>query len=516
MWCAVAVTTDVTNISTYAFTPLEGLKELRGELQGLCAALELKGTILLAPEGINLFVAGSAESVAALVTRLRALPGLADLQPKVSLSRDQPFRRMLVRLKKEIIAFGVEGVDPARRTSPKLAPRELKRWFEEGRDFVMMDTRNDYEVRLGTFRTALVPEMRTFREFPAAVARLPEELKDRPVVIFCTGGIRCEKAGPFLEQQGFRNVHQLDGGILKYFEECGGEHYDGDCFVFDHRVGVDPALRETSHGVCFACQTPLEEEELADPRTVAGVSCPYCHRDSAEQAARRREELQEALLRVASPLPGAEPQEGRRPLPMPAACDRMPLLDALCGRFPGSSREEWRERCEAGRIVRPNGEPRGVDHIVRAGERLFHILPAAAEPPVRADLRVVHEDESILVLEKPAPLPMHSCGRFHRNTLQHLLKLAYQPAPSPRPVHRLDANTSGLVVLARTRHVARLLQRAFEQGEVEKTYLCRVVSAPAAERFTCELPIHSAPGPLGLHLADENGDLPAYTDFGFC
>jgi predicted sulfurtransferase len=183
---------------------------------------------------------------------------------------------MLVRLKKEIIAFGVEGIDPARRTSPKLSARELKQWLDEGRPVTLLDTRNDYEVRLGTFRHALPIGVDHFRDFPAAVRRLPDTLKEQPIVMFCTGGIRCEKAGPFMEREGFRQIYQLDGGILKYFEECGGAHYDGECFVFDQRVGVDPALHETDSVVCFGCQSPLTEAEQEDPRYVPGRTCPYC------------------------------------------------------------------------------------------------------------------------------------------------------------------------------------------------------------------------------------------------
>ncbi|HSP42812.1 MAG TPA: rhodanese-like domain-containing protein, partial [Luteolibacter sp.] len=218
---------SVTNISCYRFAPLGGLKALRAELLESCNAWQLKGTILLSPEGINLFVAGAAESIDRLIARLRAIPGLESLTPKISLSETQPFNRMLVRLKKEIIAFGVDAVRPADRTSPKIAPRELKRWLDEGRPVTLLDTRNDYEVKLGTFKGAIDPDIKTFRSFPEAVRKLPAELKERPVVMFCTGGIRCEKAGPFMEMEGFREIYQLDGGILKYFEECGGEHYEG-------------------------------------------------------------------------------------------------------------------------------------------------------------------------------------------------------------------------------------------------------------------------------------------------
>ena len=201
------------------------MKELREDLLALCKGAGLKGTILLSVEGVNLFVAGSAEAVSKLMARLRAIAGLEDFEGKVSESEDQPFRRMLVRIKKEIISFGVEGVEPGKRTSPKLSAKELKRWLDEGRQITLLDTRNDYEVKLGTFKGAVVPDIRTFREFPKAVRELPESMKDETVVMFCTGGIRCEKAGPFMEMEGFKNIYQLDGGILKYFEECGGDHY---------------------------------------------------------------------------------------------------------------------------------------------------------------------------------------------------------------------------------------------------------------------------------------------------
>jgi UPF0176 protein len=267
---------DIVNLSAYRFTPLTDLPALKQRLLQFCLERGLRGTILLSTEGINLFVAGRRESADALVATLHGIEGLETLTPKESFSEKQPFSRMLVKIKKEIIAFGIEGVDPARRPSPKLSARELKQWLDEGRPVTLLDTRNDYEVRLGTFRGAIDPRIESFRDFPSAVAKLPEELKEQPIVMFCTGGIRCEKAGPFMEQVGFKNVHQLDGGILKYFEECGGAHYDGECFVFDQRVGVDPQLRETNTVMCFRCQNPLTESEQADPRYQPAVSCPYC------------------------------------------------------------------------------------------------------------------------------------------------------------------------------------------------------------------------------------------------
>jgi UPF0176 protein len=276
------------NLSVYKFTPLENLPALRQHLIDFARIHNLKGTILLSTEGINLFVAGLRADVDALTAELRTLPGLGDLTPKESISEEQPFNRMLVKIKKEIIAFGVEGIDPARQPSAKLAPRTLKQWLDEGREITLLDTRNDYEIRLGTFRGAVPAGIDNFRDFPEAVSRLQPELKEKPIVMFCTGGIRCEKAGPFMAREGF-NVFQLDGGILKYFEECGGAHYDGECFVFDKRVGVDPALQETDSVLCFACQMPLTSAEQRHPHYVPDVSCPHCFGRSQRSASRAQQ-----------------------------------------------------------------------------------------------------------------------------------------------------------------------------------------------------------------------------------
>jgi predicted sulfurtransferase len=235
-----------TNIAAYKFTALTDLKPLRERLLAQCKEWQLKGSILLSTEGINLFVAGTPDRITQLLAGLRAVPGLADLDPKFSGSSTQPFTRMLVKIKKEIIAFGVEGINPAVRTSAKLSAQTLKQWLDEDRPLTLLDTRNDYEIELGTFKNAIPIGVAHFRQFPEAVQRLTETMKDQPVVMFCTGGIRCEKAGLFMEREGFRHIFQLDGGILKYFEECGGAHYNGECFVFDKRVTLDPDLRPSN------------------------------------------------------------------------------------------------------------------------------------------------------------------------------------------------------------------------------------------------------------------------------
>ena len=264
------------NISSYRFAPLAGLPALRERLLSLCLAASLKGTILLSPEGINFFISGTRAEADRLLTELQSVPGLENLSLKESSSAEQPFNRMLVKIKKEIIAFGVDGIDPARRPAAKLPPATLKQWLDEGRRVTLLDTRNDYEVRMGTFRGAIPAGIGQFRDFPKAVRRLPDDLKEQPVVMFCTGGIRCEKAGPFMEREGFQNVFQLDGGILSYFEQCGAAHYEGECFVFDRRVGLDASLRETGSAMCFNCQMPLTAEEQRHPHYIREQSCPHC------------------------------------------------------------------------------------------------------------------------------------------------------------------------------------------------------------------------------------------------
>lgn len=504
--------TMVTNLAAYRFVELTGLKELREELLGLCKDEGLKGTILLSVEGVNLFVAGAAEGISKLMGRLRKIPGLEDFEGKISESDDQPFRRMLVRIKKEIISFGVEGVEPGRRTSPKLQAKELKKWLDEGRKITLLDTRNDYEVKLGTFKGAIVPEIRTFREFPKAVGELPEEMKEETVVMFCTGGIRCEKAGPFMEMEGFKNIYQLDGGILKYFEECGGDYYDGECFVFDQRVGVDPALRETDTAVCYACQAPLDAQDQEDVRYVEGVSCPHCFKPELEQMAGRIAEAQARLDEVCKVLPGSVARENRRPVNVPAKYDKWMLADLLAEQFPQVSREDWEKRCADERFVSYGGKVRGADHVVRAGERILQIFPPEVEPDVATGIRILWEDEALVMIEKPAPLPMHASGRFHRNTLQYLLNQVYEPKYL-RPVHRLDANTKGLVLFARTRHFCRIMQRQFIEGKVEKLYRARVQGRPEWDERICEAPIsRDVEGPGGRSVDEEDG-LPAKTEF---
>ncbi|HVU28336.1 MAG TPA: RluA family pseudouridine synthase [Verrucomicrobiae bacterium] len=502
----------IANIAAYKFAALMELRPLRARLLALCKNWNLKGTILLSVEGINLFVAGEREKIDRLLAELRSIPGLGDLTPKFSETNHQPFTRMLVRLKKEIIAFGVEGIEPAKRTSPKLSACELKQWLDEGRPVTLLDTRNDYEVKLGTFKNALPIGIDHFRDFPAAVAKLPPQMKEQPIVMFCTGGIRCEKAGPFMEREGFKHIFQLDGGILKYFEECGGAHYDGECFVFDQRVGLDPSLQETDSTQCFRCQTPLNEADQKDSRYVPGQSCPFCFKTPAEQMAANIARRHAEIARVTSPLPGSAPYDHFKPINVPADCDNRTLLTALCRVVKNVSAAEWEKEFARGLVLNTKHEPVTATQIVRAGERFLHKFPGVTEPDVNARVEILHEDEALIVLNKPAPLPMHAGGRFYRNTLQHVLNAVYHPQ-KPHPAHRLDANTTGVVLVARTRHFAGKLQPQFTRGQVEKIYFVRVKGSPTEKEFFCVAPISTDAGKIGSRQVALNGGLNARTEF---
>jgi UPF0176 protein len=500
------------NIAAYKFVSLSDLHSLRTRLLALCRSWELKGTILLSAEGINLFVAGERGKIDLLLAELRGIPGLEDLQLKVSETEHQPFTRMLVRVKKEIIAFGVEGINPGKHTSPKLAARELKQWLDEGRPVTLLDTRNDYEVKLGTFKNARPIGIDHFREFPDAVRKLPPELKEQPIVMFCTGGIRCEKAGPFMEREGFKNIFQLDGGILKYFEQCGGAHYDGECFVFDQRVGLDPSLQETESTQCFRCLTPLTEVDQKDARYISGQSCPYCFKSPAEQMALNIAQRHAAIRRAITPLPGSQPRDNFKPVNVPEDCDGKTLLQTLCRIVAHVPVSYWEGECARGLLVNLKREVISAKQIVRAGERYLHKFPGVIEPDVDGRVEILHEDEALIVLKKPAPLPMHAGGRFYRNTLQHILNEAYHPQ-KPHPAHRLDANTTGVLLVTRTRHFAGKLQPQFARGDVKKFYLVRVQGEPPEAVFSCDAPISGKSGKLGSREVDFESGLEARTEF---
>jgi UPF0176 protein len=237
------------NLSAYKFIalPLDTLSLLKEQLAQSASTHAIMGTILLSTEGINLFVAGTPASITQFTDAISSIPAFSDLVYKKSESDDLPFRRMRVRIKKEIIYMNQPDIEPEKETAPYVEPAELKQWYAENRDMVILDTRNTYEFDVGTFDGATHLNIENFSDFPDAVATLPDAMKTKPIVTFCTGGIRCEKAAAYLMKQGFTNVWQLKGGILNYFEQCGDAYFQGNCFVFDARRAVDAGLEEVKN-----------------------------------------------------------------------------------------------------------------------------------------------------------------------------------------------------------------------------------------------------------------------------
>lgn len=238
---------SIVNIASYRFVGLDDLPRLRESILSQALADELRGTVLLAPEGINLFLAGTADHIRSFLAWLEQDPRFAGLEVKYSYSETVPFRKMLVKIKREIIRMDHPSIRPEGGRAPAVDSRTLQRWLQNGHDdngteIVLVDTRNAFEVDAGTFEGALDFRIDKFTQFPTAVMENRNALEGKTVVTFCTGGIRCEKAALYMADAGIANVYQLEGGILKYFEETGGDRYRGDCFVFDDRIALDPAL----------------------------------------------------------------------------------------------------------------------------------------------------------------------------------------------------------------------------------------------------------------------------------
>ncbi|MFD1328070.1 oxygen-dependent tRNA uridine(34) hydroxylase TrhO [Mycoplana ramosa] len=275
----------------YHFVSVPRFADLRAPLQALCEDHGVRGTLLLAHEGINGTIAGPETGVRAVLSFLRAQPEFAALEHKESQAAEMPFLRMKVRLKREIVTMGVEDIDPNRVVGTYVAPKDWNALISDP-DTIVIDTRNDYETAIGIFKGAVDPQTKTFREFPEWV-RNHTGLHNKPkIAMYCTGGIRCEKATAFMKQQGFDEVYHLKGGILKYLEEVPAEEslWEGACFVFDERVSITHGLEEGEHTLCRACRHPLTAEEVTASTYEAGVSCPHCFaRRTDEDRARFRE-----------------------------------------------------------------------------------------------------------------------------------------------------------------------------------------------------------------------------------
>ena len=282
----------------YHFAPLPDYRELREPLRARCAALGVRGTLLLAEEGINGTVSGDRAGIDALLDHLRADARLAALEHKESRADGHPFRRLKVKLKKEIVTLGVPGIDPNRVVGTYVEPEDWNALIADP-EVLVIDTRNDYEVAIGSFRHAVDPKTRSFREFPGYVRTQLDPARHRKVAMFCTGGIRCEKASSFMRAEGFPEVYHLRGGILKYLERVRPEDslWQGECFVFDHRVGITHGLGEGEVEMCFGCGHPVTPAERALPAYEEGVSCPHCVAGLDEsRRARLRERMRQLEL----------------------------------------------------------------------------------------------------------------------------------------------------------------------------------------------------------------------------
>ena len=267
---------EFLNVAGYKFEPLENLDSLIPEFQNKCDELGIKGSVYLSPNGINFSIAGTEENVDIYIKFMEEDSRFRDIPLKKTFSETQPFRRMKVRLKKEIISLGRDDINPKKLTGDYISPRELFEIYEKKEDVIVLDTRNEYETRVGLFENAIDLQLDTFRDFPSAIETLPEEYKDKQIVMYCTGGIRCEKASAVMMKAGFSDVKQLEGGVLDYFKETGGAYWNGDCFVFDERVALDKELKETEYIYCYICREPLSAEEKASPDFKINEYCPYC------------------------------------------------------------------------------------------------------------------------------------------------------------------------------------------------------------------------------------------------
>jgi len=268
---------QIINTSGYRFVALSSLIRVKEFFLRLMHRCQLKGTVLLSHEGVNILVAGAREAVDAMYEALAQDSRFDNIDFKESVSDFVPFQKAVVKIKPEIITMGDESVQPVQAQAKHLSAKALQNWLDEKKTFTLLDTRNDYEIEFGTFKQAVDLKLKNFREFPeAAKQQLSAATKKQPLVMFCTGGVRCEKAALALEQQGFEDVYQLDGGVLKYFETCHGAHWQGDCFVFDERVALDARLQPTGAVQCKVCAHPVSVEAQTLASYQPGISCSHC------------------------------------------------------------------------------------------------------------------------------------------------------------------------------------------------------------------------------------------------
>jgi len=295
-----ATTEETTVCALYKFVRLENFEQLREPLIAKMTSVDVKGTLLLAQEGINGTIAGPKSGIEQVLHFLAQDPNLNNIVYKLSYNSENPFHRTKVKLKKEIVTMGVEGIDPNQVVGTYVKPKDWNALISDP-EVLLVDTRNDYEVEIGTFKGALNPDTETFREFPEYVQKNLDKEKHKKVAMFCTGGIRCEKSTAYLKEQGFEEVYHLEGGILKYLEEVSSEEtlWEGECFVFDGRVAVNHALEQGQYDQCFACRFPLTDAEKLSEHYIKGVSCHRCH-DKVTEKQRSRFAERERQIELAA------------------------------------------------------------------------------------------------------------------------------------------------------------------------------------------------------------------------
>lgn len=280
----------------YKFVSLPDFEDLQAPLQKVCGEHDIRGMLLLAKEGINGTIAGAPDDVYAVLDFIKSDPRMADLVHKESFATSAPFYRMKVKLKKEIVTMGVDFIDPTTMAGKYVKPKDWNALITDP-DVVVVDTRNDYEVRVGTFKGAINPETQSFRELPDWVEGAEILREKKKVAMFCTGGIRCEKSTAYLKSQGFEEVYHLEGGILKYLEEIPEEEslWEGDCFVFDERVTVKHGLEPGEYELCRACRNPVSPEDKTSEHWEEGVSCPWCIDEKTDEERERFRERQRQI-----------------------------------------------------------------------------------------------------------------------------------------------------------------------------------------------------------------------------
>jgi len=300
----------------YKFVSLPDYQDLKDPLTEVCQAAGIKGTLLLASEGVNGTIAGTRAGIDQVLGYLKSDERLESLSHKESFHDEMPFYRMKVKLKKEIVTMGVEGIDPLQVVGTYVAPKDWNALIADP-DVIVVDTRNDYEYELGSFEGALNPNTKSFREFPQYVADNMSPEKHKKVAMFCTGGIRCEKSTAYMKEQGFEEVYHLHGGILQYLEDVPSDEslWNGECYVFDNRVSVDHDLNPGTYDLCHGCREPIDEQDKTSEKFLEGVSCPRCFdsqtADQRERFLERQKQMELARLRNQVHI-GAEPPERQK------------------------------------------------------------------------------------------------------------------------------------------------------------------------------------------------------------